>query len=267
MTAFIELVAIAIRAMRRAIFWWSLGLAAIVAVTVAFWPAFKGSSGISSAIDQLPGGLVQALGLENFDTPAGYLRGNLYDLLIPLLLAFAAITLAVGQTAGEESNGRLELLLSQPLDHRLVFIARAIAVLIALIVMTAVMAVTQVVVDGLVGLQIDSALLLPTIVLCALLGLLHGGIALAVAGRSARPPTAMGLAAVIAFAGYIVAALFPLVSSLAAWRQLSPWSWAFGGDPLLTQTDPWRYLALALPAIALTALGVELFGKRDIAAA
>ena len=53
-TRMLELVAGPLRAMRRATFWWSLGLAALVAGTMSVWPAFKGSSGISQAIDQLP---------------------------------------------------------------------------------------------------------------------------------------------------------------------------------------------------------------------
>ena len=127
----LELVATPLRAVRRATFWWTLSLAALVAMTMAVWPAFKGSSGISQAMDQLPSGVVQAFGLQDFGTPAGFLRANLYDFFVPLLVAVAAVMLVNGQTANEEAAGRLELYLAQPVDRRAVLLGRAIAALIA----------------------------------------------------------------------------------------------------------------------------------------
>ena len=103
-----------------------------MAMTIAVWPAFKGSSGISQAMDQLPSGVVQAFGLQDFGTPAGFLRGNLYDFFVPLLLAVAAVMLVNGQTASEEAAGRLELYLAQPVARRAVLLGRAVAALIAL---------------------------------------------------------------------------------------------------------------------------------------
>jgi ABC-2 type transport system permease protein len=252
--------------MRRAIFWWSVGLAGLVAATLAFWPAFRGSSGVSDAIDQLPQGVIQAFGLENFGTPAGYLRGNLYELFVPLLLAAAAVALASGQTASEETAGRLELYLAQPVDRRALFLGRALAAAIALLLITVAATIVQLGLDALVDLQIGTGLLLSTIALSALLAALHGSLALAIAGLRARPSMVLGVGIGVAIAGYFVAALFPLIGALEAWRHLSPWDWAFGGDPLETPTELWRYAALGIPALGLTAIGAVAFDRRDIAA-
>jgi beta-exotoxin I transport system permease protein len=263
----VELVAEPLKAMRRATLWWAVGLAALVAGTVAFWPAFSGSSGISQALDQLPAGLVQALGLENFGTPAGFLRGNLYDVFLPLLLAIAAVALVNGQTASAEAGGRLELLFAQPVDRRGVWLGRAVACLVALVCIVAAFAVVQVGVDAVVGLQINPGYLLSTVALCGLLGALHGSLAVAIAGARARPSLVLGLGIGIALAGYLVAALFPLNSVLAPWRHLSPWDWAFGGNPLEHPTEVWRYAALILTSIILTGFGFIAVGRRDVAAA
>ena len=261
-----ELVVGPLRSMRRATFWWSVGLASLVAATVAFWPAFQGSSGISQAIDQLPAGVVSAFGLGDFGTPAGYLRGNLYELFLPLLLAGAAVALVNGQTASEEAAGRLELFLAQPVDRRAVFLGRAVAALIALLVVTVVLAVVQVAVDAAVGLQVDAGYLVATIALCALLGALYGSLAFAIAGLRARPSLVLGAGIGLALAGYLVAALFPLSSVLAPWRHISPWDWAFGGDPLVGTTEPWRYAALVVPSVLLVAIGLWSVARRDVAA-
>ena len=263
----LELVIGPLRAVRRAAVWWAVGLASLVAGTVAFWPAFRGSSGISEAIDQLPAGVVQAFGLEGFGTPAGFLRGNLYEIFVPLLLALAAVALVNGQTASEEAGGRLELYLAQPVDRRAVFLGRAVAAFIALIAITLVLAVVQVGVDALVDLRIELDLLLSTVALCALLGLLYGSLAAAIAGVRAHPSLVLGVGVGLAVAGYLVAALFPLSDLLAPLRHLSPWDWALGGNPLEQVTEPWRYAALAIPSATLTSIGALAVARRDVAAA
>jgi ABC-2 type transport system permease protein len=263
----LELVAGPLRAVRRAAFWWSVGIASLVAVTVAFWPAFRGSSGLSQAFDRLPAGVVQALGFQDIGTPAGFLRGNLYEIFIPLLLAAAAIALVNGQTAGDEVAGRLELYLAQPVDRRAFFLGRAIAVFIAVAVITVVLAAVQLGADALFDLSIALDRVLSTLALCALLALLHGSLAVAIAGLRARPTFVLGAGVGIAVAGYVVAALFSLSSELAPLRHLSPWDWAFGGNPLEQTTELWRYAALAVSTVILTAIGVLSVTRRDIAAA
>jgi putative exporter of polyketide antibiotics len=71
----------------------------------------------------------------------------------------------------------------------------------------------------------------------------------------------------VAFAGLIVSSLFQLSSVLAPWRHISPWDWAFGGNPLEQATELWRYLALAVPSVILTAIGVFAVARRDITGA
>jgi ABC-2 type transport system permease protein len=263
----LELVAGPLRAMRRATFWWSLGLAALVAGTISVWPAFKGSSGISQAMDQLPSGIVQAFGLQDFGTPAGFLRGNLYDFFVPLLLAAAAVLLVNGQTAGEEAAGRMELYLAQPISRRAVLVGRVIAALIALTVITVVLLLAQLVSDAAFDLRIDTGFVLSTIVLSGLLAALHGSLAVAVAGIRGRQSLVLAIGLGVAFAGLIVSSLFQLSSVLAPWRHLSPWDWAFGGNPLEQTTELWRYAALAVASVILTGIGVFAVARRDIAGA
>ena len=54
---------------------------------------------------------------------------------------------------------------------------------------------------------------------------------------------------------------------LAPWRHISPWDWAFGGNSLEQATDLWRYAALAVPSVILTAIGLVAVTRRDISGA
>jgi len=265
--AALELVALPVRALRRGAVLWAIGLAAMIALTMAFWPAFKDSGVIQQGLDMVPPALVQAFGLQDFLSPEGYLRGNLYAILVPLLLVLAAVSAVGGQTAGEEAAGRLELYLAQPVDRRWFFLGRGIAVAVAVSVISGAVLVAQVASNAIVDVRVDFGRLASTVVLSGLLALLHAALGFAVAGFRARPQLVLTTGTVVAIAGYLVAALFPLSDVLAPWRHLSPWDWALGGDPLLHAAEPWRYAALVLPTVGLVVMGVRAFGRRDVAAA
>jgi ABC-2 type transport system permease protein len=265
--ASIELVLGPFRLLRRSMIGWAIGLGSLVAVTVAFWPAFRGSSGISEAIDQLPSGVIEAFGLAGFGTPAGFLRGNLYELIVPLLLAIGAVATANGLTASDEDAGRLEIQLSQPVSRRSVFLGRAAAMIAWLVLLTTVILAVQLGTDALMGLDIDTSLVISTVVLCGSLALLFGSLALTVAGWLPKPSLvlAIGIASVIG--SYLLSALPPLDARLGPIGRLSPWDWALGGDPLIHAAEPWRYLVLVGPAVLLIVIAVVGFGRRDVRAA
>lgn len=255
------------RATARGAVAWALSIGALVAATVAFWPAFRGTTGLTDLFDQLPPAMVEAFGLQGFGTPAGYLRGNLYDILVPLLLGWAAIASAGGMTAGEEDAGRLEIVLSQPVSRGAVFLGRSGAVAGWTLVLTVAVVAFQVMSDVVFGLEIALDRLLATIVLCGLLALAHGGLALAVAGWLPRPPVVLGVGLGMLIAGFVIKALFPLSDVLRPWARLSPWDWALAGDPLRNGAEPWRFVALALPAVVLAGVGLVGFLRRDIRSA
>ncbi|HTK44566.1 MAG TPA: ABC transporter permease subunit [Patescibacteria group bacterium] len=258
---------IGLGALRRATFWWSVGLGGVVAATIAFWPAFKGASGISEAIGNLPAPIVEAFGLKDFGSPAGFLRGNLYELFVPLLYCLAGITLVNGQTAGDETSGRLELILAQPVARRAVYLARMLACVVALGAIVLVTLVVQLGMDAVVGLSIDTSLLTATVVLCGLLGLLHASLAYAIACLRPRTSFVLGIAVAAMFAGYVVNALFQLSTPLKPWRGISPWNWALAGEPLERASEPWRFAVLIALSAGLIVLGTLVVRRRDVAAA
>ena len=262
-----ELLAVPLRALRRSGTVWALSMAALIAVTVAFWPAFQTEADLSKIVDALPKEVIDAFGLADFGSPAGFLRGNLYAVIVPLLLAVAAVMFTVGQTAAEEDAGRMELYLAQPVSRQAVFIGRLAATLVWLVVVSLVMLAAQLASDAVFGLPIGTDRVVETTALCLLLGAWYGGLIALVAGWAARPGLAMGIGIGLVVSGYVVMALFPISDVLEPWRHVSPWDWALGGDPLVNPSEPWRYLALSLPALGMAAAGTLLFGRRDVQAA
>lgn len=159
------------------------------------------------------------------------------------------------------------MLVAQPVTRRACYAGRVVAVVSWLIVLVAVVLVSQLVADLAFGLEIATDRVVATIVLCGLLGVCYAGLALAVAGVTARPGLVLGIGLGAALVGYLVAVLLPLSDALEPFARLSPWDWALAGDPLVAATEPWRYAALIVPAFLLAALGLVAFDRRDIRSA
>jgi len=263
----LELIAAPFRASWRAGLAWAVVFAFFVVATVAFWPAFSGNTALNDALKVLPTQMLQAFGLQDFASPAGYLRGGLYDVLIPLMLAAAGALFANSATAAQEDAGRIELYVAQPVTRIAFMTGRAISTLLWIVVLTLVVLVSQVVSDTLFNLQIGTSQIVSTVVLSGLIGVFCGALAIGIAGISARPALVVGIPLAVALIGYVVSALFPLSDLLSPWVGISPWDWALGGDPLTNAGEPWRYAALIVPSIAFVVIGILAFNRRDIRSA
>lgn len=259
-----ELLAIPMRAARRASLVWGLSLAALIVLTVAFWPPFRDQPELSDIVAGMPEPLIEAFGLADFASPEGFLRGNLYAVLVPLLVAVAGVLLMNGQTASDEDAGRMEHYLAQPVRRGSLFVGRATGVAAWLVVIGLLTLVAQIASDAAFELEIASERLVATITLTMLLGAFHAGLAALVAGATGRPGLVLAVGLLVAVGGYVAIALFPLSDVLEPWRHASPWDWALGGDPLASETEWWRYLALGGPAIILVAVGAWAFSLRDV---
>jgi ABC-2 type transport system permease protein len=255
------------RAIIRSGLIWTVCIASIVFVTIAVWPAFKGNTSIDEAMSNLPSGVVEAFGLAGFGTPAGFLRANLYDFFIPILMAGAAVGFANSLTSSEEDNGRLEIILAQPVRRQAIFLGRILAAIVWIVLITVATTIVQFGSDALFGLQIGADRLLATLALSGLFAIFAACLTFAISGFYGKPSLALGVGLFVVIGGCIVASLFPISSSLAEFAHLSPWDWAFAGDPLSGNTELWRYLVMAGPALALAISGIWSFGRRDIAAA
>jgi len=105
------------------IFGWTLGLMALTALMVVFFPAMHQDGSLDALVKNMPPafqGLVGSLAdLNSFDT---YLASQLFDIRMPLIAGIMAIILALGLSTAEEERGELRTLLSLPLSRvRLLF--------------------------------------------------------------------------------------------------------------------------------------------------
>jgi ABC-2 type transport system permease protein len=259
----VELVRRGVVALRRSGFWWGFATVAFVLVNLAFWPSFESSGSLTELEDSM-GDLLEAFGAQGLSTPAGYLDGQVYALMLPLLVSGAAIAMTSSLTSGDEDAGRLELLHALPLGRRTIWLSRWLAATIVLVLIVAVVA--AVVAVTLVPFSLDEAGFGPVVLAtlaCGALGAFHGAVAYAVGGLGGRRGLAAGAAVGVLLAGYVAAFVLPLDDGLGWARDWSPWHWAVGEQPVSDGVGLRPLVILAITA-GLLAVGTWAVERRDI---
>jgi ABC-2 type transport system permease protein len=255
-----------VRERRRTLMWWSLGILALAAIHIAFYPSVRDATALNEYGEDLPEAL-RALftgGETDLVSGPGYLNSQIFALLGPLLLLILAIGFGANAIAGDEERGTLDLLLAQPVKRsELVwqrFLALAVLVTVATVVLFGGLALGAPLVD----LEVDLGNLAAASVSIGLLALLYGAIAMAVGAIRPGRARAVAIATVLAVAAWILDGFGQAVSGLEPWRPISPYYQALGDSPLREGAvwGGWAILAaMTALAVATAILGL---GRRDI---
>jgi len=260
-----EVLVEALRERRRSLLWWVLGLAALIALNVAFYPSVRDDEALSDYAKDLPDS-VRALfagGELDLTSPAGYLNSQIFALMAPLILLIFTIGAGAGAVAGEEERGTLDLLLSHPVRRRDYVVQRFLALAALVAALAIVLLATVALGSWVVDLEIGFGKLLAASVSVGLLALLFGAIALAVGAVRPGRSRAIAVAAGLALAAWIFDGLAQAVDALEPWRPLAPYYHALGQNPL-REGAPWAGWAILATAtavlVALSAVGLE---RRD----
>ncbi|ARF76292.1 ABC transporter permease [Kitasatospora albolonga] len=249
---------------RRTLMAWSAALVVLALSVVGAWPSMESSGALEDFASGVSPEVSSALGIDQISSASGYLKGNLYAVLLPLLLGLMAVTATTALTGGDEEAGRLELLLALPVARRRVFLVRFLCVAFGL-ALTSVLVWLSVYGSVLAyDMDVSTGGVAAVTLTVALLAVLHAGIAYAVVGFGLGRGPALGVAAGVLVVGYLLHAIAPLSDALEPLANLSPWEWALGGDPLVSGI-PWGGVALlAAVSAAAVAAGTYAVDRRDI---
>ncbi len=257
-----------IRDLRWPTFWTGLGLAVLSGYFMWIYPTFTKTMDLQGMLDKFPDALKALIGASLIDlsTPTGFLNMELFPLMLPLVLGGFAIALGSGATAGEESRGTIDVLLSEPVERWRVVTEKAVAIVIATVVVSVAMFIGL----WLGGVIVDSAIALDKVVaglvMATLLAFAFGAIALAISCWSGNRGMAIGITGAILVVTYFVNALSVLVDALDKIKGISPFYYYLGNDPLRNGVDVGH--AAVLLVIALVGYGAALvaFERRDLTA-
>jgi ABC-2 type transport system permease protein len=186
---------------------------------------------------------------------------------VPLLVAVFAIAFGTRAVAGDEEAGTLDLLLAHPVSRTRLALQRFAALTTALALVGALLWLGMLAIAGPAELEgVSAAELAAATIQLALFGACLGGLAFAVGAATGRKALALGISAGMAVLAYLANGVFPQVEGLEWTREVSPWHWYLGGEPLTNGLQVGDALLLLAVTVVLVAAGTWAFNHRDIAA-
>ena len=247
---------------RNAIIGWGLGLCFFPIVYIGIYP---------SVADQMAGfgdlALYQYMGMS-LNTFGNWV-GSILLVFMPLIASVYAIINGTGTLAGEEEDGRLEMMVTLPLPRWKIVVAKAIAFSLALFIILLIVATVSVLVFVAIQSQVETDITGIHIFMAVLsiwpLTFAMGMIGLFLAAFAPSRRVALMLAAAVLVVGY----LGPnLAASTAALEPFEPFF-------LFTYLDPagqaiqngqgfGDMLVLVLVGLVALALAVFFFGRRNL---
>ena len=204
-------------------------------------------------------------GVADLSNPRNFIQIEYFS-WAPILLAVFAIIAGTGALGGEESAGTLELLLAQPVSRRKVLLQKLAGVTLATVLIHGLAASAFLLVAPLVdlkgevgGFELAAATFssLPFTFSCAALSMF-------VATLTPTRALAAGLMTAETVAIYLASVFADLVSGLEWLRYLSPIYYSDAQAVLTEGVMWWHQALLAGSGIALVALAVFAFDRREI---
>jgi ABC-2 type transport system permease protein len=254
-----------LRFRRNAIIGWAIGLTFLPAIYVGIYPQFEADlAGMSDILDLE---IYQAMGM-NFGTFEDWIASTVIN-IVPILVAIYAVIDGTGTLAGEEEDGKLELVVALPIPRWQIVTVKAIAHGIALFLILLLVGITTTIVFLAIESQVETTMVWTDI----LWGLLYtwpivmavGMISLFLGTFAPTRRTAALIGAVIVIVSYFGSNLSSQVSTLGTIQPLFLFHYLDSPARLL-EIGPQASDVLFLLGVALVAFisAIVFFQMRDI---
>ena len=214
--------------------------------------------------DALPEALLAAFGGGDMSTPEGWYQLESFGMMAPIAVMAATVMIGGRALAGEEENRTMGLLLANPIRRSTVVLEKTLAMVIAGLVVGFWTFAGVAAGSLLGGLGMSIGNIAAVSLLLTLLGLAFGALALCLSAATGRVPVAIYGAVGLALVFFLLNAFLPFSDRLGGWAKVSPFYYYLSSDPLVNGMHWGHGALLAGLAVALIALSVMLFQRRDL---
>ena len=251
---------------RKSLIWWGLGFAALMVVTILFYPSVSDTPELNELLGDETSIIRAFVGdISDMTSPEGYLNSQLYFFMVPLLVLAFAISRGSGAIAGEEESGTLDLLLSTPQPRSKIVVHKFSAMIVALAMLGIVLWLSAVIGAVVVNMDISFVKLGEVTLSAGFLGATFGTLALVLSCATGKRNLSIGVASAIGVATYFLNALAPLVDVLEPLTRLSPFYYYIDADPLTNGLSILHTLVLAGLSGSMLIVALVTFDRRDLA--
>ena len=244
---------------RMLLLWWFLALAAIMGLTMSFFPAFRGN-GLGDSFANLPAGVQKIVGDSlSFTTISGYVQQQVFALRAPVLIIILSIVVFGGQVAGEEQKGVTETHLSLPVSRTKLLLSKLVAGMTITLLATLGIIVGIELALFFINESYSFAKIVQSTLAAWLVGLIFGLLSYAVGAASGHKAPSIGMPSALAFLTYLISSMAASVSWLKPLNKLTPFYYYDNG--LITAAHA---LGLAAVCVLLVVIGTIGFNHRDL---
>jgi ABC-2 type transport system permease protein len=256
-----------VRDLRWPTFWVSLGCGIMIAYFAILFPTYAKLFDFNEMLEKMgPAAKLLGASLGDASTLIGFLHVELFSMILPAALVAFAAGVASGFTAGEESRGTIDVLLSYPVSRRRMVLEKWAAMTLGCVAIAAATFVFGVAGAAISASELPADKLLAALFMLFLLGLAFGAIALSISAATGNRAAAIGIAVALLVAMYLVDALSSIVDGLNAIRPLSLFRYYMGNDPLRFGVNLGDAAVLIAVTAIFLAISVVAFERRDLAA-
>ena len=256
-----------VRDLRWPTFWVSLGMGGMTGYFAILFPTYSKIIDLNALLEKLgPAAKVLGASVGDASSLVGFLHIELFSMILPALIVAFAAGMASGFTAGEESRGTIDILLSYPVSRRRLILEKSLAVTLACVVAAVVVWVMAMAGAAASASALPGDKLAAALVMLVLLGLDFGAIALAISAYTGNRAAAIGIAIALMVVMYLADALAAIVDGLNSIRPLSLFRYYMGADPLRSGLNLGDAAMLVAVAVVLLVVSLVAFERRDLAA-
>jgi ABC-2 type transport system permease protein len=255
-----------LRARKWTILIWGVALSFFPIVYVGLYPSFADQ--LAGFQDILDLELYQALGITGMTTFEDYMASTVNN-LIPVILAVYAVLTGTAALAGEEEDGRLEMIVALPIPRWQIVTVKAVAIGLSLLGIMALAAGGTALTLISIQSQVDTAAT-PLGVFINLLSawpleLAFAMIALFLGAFAPSRRIALGLAGLLVAASFLGNNLIGMIESLQSLQWLSLFHYYDATADAILNGQAWSDILILLAvALIFFGLAVFFFGRRNI---
>jgi ABC-2 type transport system permease protein len=249
----------ALRDQRRSPFTWGIPLGLMSALELAIYPSVHKSLG--KTLETYPDAIKQAFRIESINTPAQFVNGEMFSLIVPLAVAFFAIRSVSRPIAGYEERHWLDVVLAAPVRRRALAAGAYLATALSSLAILVLMAVLIWVAGQAFGAEIGAGDLAAAVAGTWAMALFFAGIALLACGLRGNWTLVTGAAVALLVTMYVVDVAARIADALDPVRYIS--AFHYYGSPLIDGIGGGQAV-LAAAGLLLGAAGAAMFERRDI---
>lgn len=250
---------------RWGMFWWSLGIIALIVMTLAFYPTIHSqATELQKSFSNFSDSTLALFGGTDFFSPVGYLNSQLIYMMLPLLLIILGVGLGSSLIGKEEADTTIESLLARPISRTRLLMAKAAAGALIVFAVTLVGTVATIAMAQAVNLGVPFRYIAAACFACYMLVITVSSVAFLLAATGRGRVAALGIATVYAIGGYIIGSLASPVHWLEKPSLAFPYHYYRSAD-ILHGTFAWSSIVFfGVFSLACMILAWISFRRRDL---